>query len=82
MFDVNEKIMQVKGAVIDFNRWRRDKLIKKIEKLEDKLDNKNEHIDDQIGKWLDGWSKIVNDEGYRTKDNKLIDFKQMVLESE
>ncbi len=82
MFDINEKIMQVKGAIIDFNIWQRNRLNDKIKKQEKKLDRKNEHIDCLIEKWLNGWSKTLNREGYRTKDNELIDLKKIIAESE
>lgn len=79
MFDVSEKIMQVKGAVIDLNRWQRDRLVKKIEKQQDKLNRKNEHINCLVEKWLDDWSDVLNKDGYRTKDGELINIKELIL---
>lgn len=79
MFDVSEKIMQVKGAVIDLNKWQRDRLVKKIEKQQDKLNRKNESINCLIEKLLDDWSDILNKDGYRTKDGELINIKELIL---
>lgn len=80
MLDLNEKLMQAKGAIIDFKIWRRNRLSQKINRMEDKLDKKNENIDKCIGNWLDGWSDVLDKEGYEMADGSRIDFKKAVLE--
>lgn len=78
MFDISEKIMQVKGAVVDFNIWQRDRLAKKIEKQQDKLNRKQEHIDCLVEKLLDEWSDVLNKDGYRTNNGGFINLKEII----
>ncbi len=75
MFNFDEKILQIKGARLDLKMYGTKRLRAKIEKMNNKLEKKEEDCSECLVRLLDDWSKSLYKDGYRNPDGSRIDIK-------